>query len=235
MKRSRLLMVTVGIMLLGAAGWWGWHARREKPSVKVPRLLREFAEVPSGKFEPFYFGRSQAAIDADWRSLGPESVPALIAALNDPRLSRRYLVAERLAEIGDPRAVPALLAALDDYDFIVRMWAVHALRDLRDPRAIEPLIACLEDKESCVRSAAAKALGGFGDKRAVPPLIQCLERHEHEDWWTRVEAAKALGNLGDTRAIEPIRTVRKWDKTDSIREEGAKALRKLGVVQADDP
>jgi HEAT repeats/PBS lyase HEAT-like repeat len=235
MKPSRQPIVALGIFVIGLAIVVAGLAKRERPSEKVPRLLKEYSELPTGPFEPFYFGRSYQAIDADWYRLGPESVPALIASLKNHGLPKRYLVAKRLAEIGDARAIPALIDALEDYDFIVRMWVVNALGDMRDSRAVEPLIRRLEDEESCVRRAAAEALGQFGDQRAVAPLIQCLERHESEDWLTRVEATKALGNLGDSRAIEPIRRVIVWDMNYDMRQEGSKALRKLGVGEGKKP
>jgi HEAT repeats/PBS lyase HEAT-like repeat len=232
MKRTRWLLVSGGLILVFAVGvsiWWGW---RESPAQKVPSLLREFEEQPTGKFEPFNFGRSNQAVHEDWDRLGPEAVPALIDALKNRAGPKRYLAAGRLGEIGDPRAVPVLIEALQDYDFIVRMWSANALGRFHDSRAVEALIPCLQDEASCVRSSAAKALGELGDGRAVGPLLPSLE---DDDWWTRVEATTALGRLGDKRAVNPIRQVMARDKTDSIREEGYKALQRLGADQNGDP
>jgi HEAT repeat protein len=229
MELTRRRIIGIGLLVvpsLAITAWWVWP---ETPQQKVRRLLREIDSLPTGKFDislSSLLGRSGKRIDAEWQRLGPESVPALVDALNDNRgSSMRYLAAGRLSEIGDLSAVPGLIQALQDCDFIVRMWAVHALGDMGDLRAIEPLIQRLEDEASCVRSAAAKALGRLGDRRAVRPLIRLLA---DEDWWTRVETTTALGCLGDGNAIDPIRHLMMNDKTDSIREEGEKALRKLG-------
>jgi HEAT repeat protein len=225
MRRYAFRIVVLVLSLGAVLAWWYWP---ETPAQRVHRLLRGFDRLPRGKLDFSFFNLfvSSKALHAEWSRLGPEAVPALVEALNNDRYPMRYLAAERLAEIGDPTALTGLIQALQDYDFGVRMWAAHALGAMRASEGVEPLIHRLEDQESCVRRAAAKALGQCRDKRAVEPLIRLL--HD-EEWWTRVQATVALGSLGDRRAIDPIRQLLERDNTDSIRQEGQKAMSKLGA------
>jgi HEAT repeat protein len=226
MKRKRLTgVLCLAVGALAFLTWWCWP---ETSSQKVHRILRQKDSLPKGKFNISISFVNSNAIDAEWNRLGPEDVPALVEALNDPQCPMRYLAAGRLGEIGDPRAIPGLIQALDhNHGFIVRMWAAHALGDLRDSQAVEPLIQCLEDEESCVRSAAARSLGKIGDQRTVEPLIRLLW---DEEWYVQMEAIMALGRLGNRRAIDPIRQrIEEETGQTSIRQDGQKALMKLGA------
>jgi len=65
----------------------------------------------------------------------PESVPALIPALEDPEWGVRWLAAEALAHIGRPALLPLLNLLEDRPDNLdVRDGVHHVLHDLRDPQ-----------------------------------------------------------------------------------------------------
>jgi HEAT repeats len=202
--------------------------RHEPPDQKVPRLLEEFNNLPSGFFDPFYTGRSEKSIRDDWQNLGTDSVPALITALKNRGCPNRYLAADRLAQIGGSKAVEALHDGLHDPDSTVRHWCVRALGTTSDQEAVKAIIPLLQDNEPAVRTAAARALGKLGRKQAVQPLICALDDN---DWGTRLETIKALSLIGDARAIEPINNMINKERIGSVRDEGKAAIRSLSDQQ----
>jgi len=188
---------------------------------RVDRLLREFEALPDEKFPLFSLSRRREEIEAEWQGLGSESVPALIDALQKKEYRKRYLAADKLAQIGDARAVDALIACLEDEDFVVRMWAVDALGKLRDRRSVNPIVRRLRDDAPGVRRSAAAALGFLGEPGAALPLIDALQ---DADMMTRVEAIRSLGRLGDFGSRNAIRELLERDRSDLIQEEGKRAL-----------
>ena len=117
--------------------------------------------------------------------IGPPTVPALIAALEDEDKQVRRWAASALGRIGlDVRrgerggafpaakeAVLVLIAALKDEDEQVRTDAVRALVKI-GPVAVPALIAALKDDFVLVRTNAAWGLGHIGPaaKQAIPAL-----------------------------------------------------------------
>ncbi len=197
--RKYKVLLMIGLLLFcGGTAVYFW---RESPDQKVPRLLRELRDLPSGKFEFFYFGRSDGQIQADFDRLGSNAVPALIAGLQDRDSTVRYLAAGQLGRIGDRQAVEPLIRALDDPDVIVQYWAISALGDIGDNRAVGSLIPLLDHQAKGVRFRAAQALGQIGDKRAYEPL---LALRDDSELYPRAYAVEALGRLGDERALEVL-------------------------------
>lgn len=88
----------------------------------------------------------------------PRITPALIAAMQDPDVSLRRLVAGQLIAHKNPAFANAYIAALQDTDLTVRRYAVTALKQLKDPRAIDPLITALRTLAPDERPAVAQAL-----------------------------------------------------------------------------
>jgi hypothetical protein len=68
--------------------------------------------------------------------------------------------------------------------------------------------------------------------RAVEPLVRLLD---DTYWWTRVTAVTALGRLHDRRAVDPIRQWLAKDPTDSVREQGQRALWLLAAGEPEKP
>jgi len=228
-SRKHKAVLIVGLLLFsGGAAFYFW---RESPDQKVPRLLREMRDLPHGKFEIFYFGRSHDQIQADFDRLGPRAVPGLIEGLKDPYPNVRYLAAGQLGRIGDRRAVEPLIASLNDPDFIVQYWAVSALGDIGDNRAVDSLIPLLKNKDAGFRFRAAQALGQIGDKRAYEPLL-ALALREDPELYPRAHAVEALGLLGDELAFEVLSRILEGNDDSWIRSTAAKGLGYLGDRRA---
>jgi HEAT repeat protein len=226
-SRKHKAVLIVGLLLLcGGTAFYFW---RESPDQKVPRLLWEMRDLPHGKFEIFYFGRSHDQIQADFDRLGPRAVPGLIEGLKDPYPTVRYFAAGQLGRIGDRRAVEPLLASLNDPDFIVQYWAVSALGDIGDNRAVDSLIPLLKNKDPGFRFRAAQALGQIGDKRAYEPL---LALREDPELYPRAHAVEALGRVGDERAFEVLSQILAGDDDSWIRSMAARGLGYLGDRRA---
>ena len=235
LRYTLLALVIVGVAVL--AVWWQW---REAPANKVPRMLQEFGDLGTEGFITIPFVADRSRWDAEWDRLGPEAVPALCDALNNPRLCNRYIVARRLGEIGDSRAVGPLCEALQDKkhfqwdvdDECLRADAALALGKIGGSQATDALMGSMQDDSGRVRRYAATALGRLRDRRAFDPLIRSLC---DPDWLVREEAVAALGHLGDIRAVDAIVDVLARDRLSGIQENGRRALRQLGVKSAEEP
>mgnify|MGYP001462184280 CR=1 FL=1 len=106
--------------------------------------------------------------------IGPQTAPALSAALADERLYVRYHARMVLTRLGFPGDRDALRSSL---------------------------VAALDAENALDRRSAADALGHFGDASVAPTLRALLD---DPDWDVVASAARALGRLGDDDAIEPI-------------------------------
>jgi HEAT repeat protein len=109
--------------------------------------------------------------------IGPQSVPTLIKALQDPKLGTlRQEVAVSLGIIGpDARqAVPALIDAMKDEDTGLRVQVCGALKKVGPSayKAVPALAKTLSDSSASVRRCAAEALGsiGFSSRTALTAL-----------------------------------------------------------------
>jgi len=128
------------------------------------------------------------------------AIPALTAALNDPKQEVREEAAAALGSIGipDPAAVRALVSTLKDKegDVRVRVCAASALGTLRvgDKAAIRGLIDMLKDNDPFVRSSAAYSLGDIGPaaREAIPALRKMLKDKDEDN---QVMAAQALKRI----------------------------------------
>jgi HEAT repeat protein len=154
----------------------------------------------------------------------PQSVPTLLAALEDRdpdvrnvaarSLGRMRLQATEEALVGllgkhdqavsariaaiciemGSRTAPLLIKTLRDGTPKARFWAARILGEIRDPRATRSLADALLDTDSEVRSAATWALGQTGDRSTAPLLEPLL----HESvWYVRAHAAESLGKIRD--------------------------------------
>ena len=180
--------------------------------------------------------------------LAKSSVPALKAALNDPRERHRPLapdfvgmcalrcdVAEALGRVGirADAAIPALRTAVaNDRNPEMRVFAALALSRI-DPRDQWPMTAIIRELEvkgkgTAGPEAAIEALAQLGPKAraAVPALLRSLK---HDSASIRVRAAAALGAAGD-RAVIPALEVLLQDKEDLVRDAARASLEKLGSV-----
>lgn len=142
------------------------------------------------------------------RALGrigdPAAVPALLAALDDGRVTG-HAASMAILRIGEPGA-PALAQGLGSPAAHTRLVAVSVLGALGATSAGDRVIALLDDDDHAVRCAAATALGRLGLPRSVPVLIDRLSAQfalpsDELDLDAAVAYADALGRIGHRAAI----------------------------------
>jgi HEAT repeat protein len=164
---------------------------RDCPVCRVRASLRIGGTVPEAMRRPGYVVGPGAG--------GPEDVPGLVRALQDPDGRRRADAAEELGLIGPAarEAVGPLRAAVQDADGLVRTRAAAALAsiDPEDKNPVPTLIAALGNVTAAVRKEAAGALGDLGAaaRAAVPDLARALKDADAAVRWA---AAEALGRMG---------------------------------------
>jgi hypothetical protein len=149
-----------------------------------------------------------------------EAVPALITALQDPKVVVRSFAAAALANIANLRravsiisnpakaAVPALIGALQEPDpdggYLVRMNAAWALGNIgpEAQEAVPALLKALEDsdKNVCEQSLRALLHIGLEANQAIPAFVKALESGHS---WILEDIAAALGRFGP-EAIDAI-------------------------------
>jgi len=133
-------------------------------------------------------------------ALGPEAIPALVAALDSgDRVQREYVVAA-LGTLQAADQVEALAGVLRDRTFPRRYVAAWALGEIGQPGSLPALIAALADDDPAVRRYATRALIKF-NREAVAPLLAALPQADGE-----AEAAmiRALGDIADARALPAL-------------------------------
>lgn len=142
---------------------------------------------------------------------GEESVPELIALLEDKDWKVRREAAWALARIGPPARpeVQVLIAALGDEQEGVRYFSALALGDIGSVAAIPELAQALQDPSPYVRSVSAQSLGKIGvpvddvlleqADAIVPILIGALA---DGDDMVRGAAVTALQDIGTPQATE---------------------------------
>ncbi|MDR7556212.1 MAG: HEAT repeat domain-containing protein [Armatimonadota bacterium] len=124
--------------------------------------------------------------------IGPDAVPALLAAFEDKNLRRKLgaTVMKILVDIG-PRAVDALLQALHHESQVIQVTALTVLGRvgdsrivkplvelfLRDPRMQEAVVATLARLEE--RGVVEPGEGGHGDREVYPPraVVEAFAAH----------------------------------------------------------
>jgi HEAT repeat protein len=106
-----------------------------------------------------------------------ETLPAVLAAVKDPRHIVKSSAMAALSSFSGPSATAALVALLRDPDSDVVKHAAGLLGHRKDEAAVEALMALLKQDETGVRYSAARALGEIGGPRSHAALMQ---HHRHE-------------------------------------------------------
>ncbi|MBP1992448.1 virulence factor [Paenibacillus eucommiae] len=109
-----------------------------------------------------------------------ETLPLLIQALEDEKVSVRRLATVYLGDIKEPEVLPYLYRALEDHTPAVRRTAGDTLSDLGDPSAIPAMIKALKDTNKLVRWRAARFLYEVGDETALAALQEAADDSEFE-------------------------------------------------------
>jgi hypothetical protein len=157
---------------------------------------------------------------------------ALIGLVENKLLNWRYRIRaiQLLGESRKEKALNFLERILSDpflnHDCPAIKWnAVTALGNFKNyAKVVDVLIDALNDKTLYVREAAIQSLGEIGSRKAVPYLISALS---DKSFAIRISAIKALGKIGDGSAIPFVKGTLGNDTDPHIRDEAAKALRKL--------
>ena len=139
---------------------------------------------------------------------GSETVPALIAALQDEREHVRASAAYALGEMGPvaAEAVDGLIALLTDESEEVRRHATSALGMIKVPvlKTVPALVEVLEDRENTdLAFFAAQALTRIGPEatEAVPALREALMS---ESAYVRGFSSEALARIGTAEALQAL-------------------------------
>ena len=137
-----------------------------------------------------------------------ETVPALIAALQDERENVRASAAYALGEMGPvaAEAVDGLIALLTDESEEVRRHATSALGMIKVPvsKTVPALVEVLEDRaDTDLGFFAAQALTRIGPDatEAVPALREALMS---ESAYVRGFSSEALGRIGTAEALQAL-------------------------------
>jgi HEAT repeat protein len=109
--------------------------------------------------------------------MGTAAVPALLAALADPRQHVRWESAKALTEIADPSAAEGLVAAMGDKDSDVR-WVVGVALIALGRDAVKPLLTTLtkSDLPDGVPQVAHHVLHDLGQRDDLASLLQPVIR-----------------------------------------------------------
>jgi HEAT repeat protein len=166
------------------------------------------------------------------REIGPTSVPAVTALLEDSNPHARIAAIATLSEFGSKAvsAWPKLTSLFADPDDTVRELAIRAAPRIA-PTPVEtlpPLLAAMQDPAAGVRRSAAEAIGELGADGAagVPAILEEMAASEPETKSTLIEA---LGKIGPpAKAAVPV-LLQTYSSGDAQLETvSAKALGRIG-------
>ncbi len=145
-------------------------------------------------------GRS--AVRALGRAGSPDSVPALLALLDDDASGMPvHYITLALLRVG-PAGAPQLESALLTHGPRGREAAANVLGWLSETASLAALRAALGDPEPTVRAAAVEALGRIGMPDAVEKMIELLDDAQPEH--VREMTVIALGRLGEPQAVPAL-------------------------------
>jgi HEAT repeat protein len=156
--------------------------------------------------------------------------PDLVAAVHDTDSSVRRAVGIALQEVQDARALPGFVALSTDSE-----------KDIRE-RAIEGMTTAYLPRETGVGvtlNKVANSLNPWSDEwgevmtepglTADPSVIEALgARLADTEPSLRAKAARSLGILRGQSAIPALLVVLREDRSNDVRFEAARALRKIG-------
>lgn len=147
------------------------------------------------------------------REVGRPCVPALRAALKDPKAAKRFFACELLGDIHDPAAAADVAGLLEDLveertGEPVAAAAARALGKLADASVGDKLIAALDSKDLNVKYEAARALGNLRVAKAEAKLLEMLKARETKETFRGgllpAAACEALGKIRSQAAVPAI-------------------------------
>jgi HEAT repeat protein len=159
------------------------------------------------------------------RSLAP-----LEKAVSDKDVKVRIRVIQVTTPYGNP-ALSLIVSCLSDRNSDVRCAAANALRRIPHVSSIESLQKVLTDSELKVRIAVIGALGIIATTSAVDALIPGLQ---DKDPVARAYVCGILGAIRDPAAVSALMNTLTFDSAASVRVASAKALARIGNLNAMD-
>lgn len=202
----------------------------EYPAKIADLLARRDAQGLVARLVQTRHDNEQSAIIRALITLGSESVPLLLEALQNTQGQALERVVEALGQTGDQRVVAPLIDLLirtageeNFFAGLINEPLLHrierALTNL-GALAVEPLLPLLQHPAEKVRQTAATALAQIGDPRALDALMFALG---DASWYVRQQAALGLGRIGDERAVEALIHAL-GDKDPLVRRAATEAL-----------
>jgi HEAT repeat protein len=203
------LLTEYSIQALEDYGWQG------------ARKLREALRSPNPRMR-------NGAVQVLRRLRVPESLPDLVAALEDGSSYVRLAAVNALGQFRGQNALEGLMVALNDESDDVAAAAVSALSGM-GPEVGLALLPRLTDPEPRVRCNVVRVLRQAGGATAVPSLIQFLN---DPDEAVRTYAVTSLMELKDPRSVKPL--VERLKKEEQIQWLIAYALQAMAEECADE-
>jgi HEAT repeat protein len=130
-----------------------------------------------------------------------ESVPALIASLNDSDPYVRWAARCALASIGDPPGAIPQIESWRSRDAAIRREATLGILAM-GPLAKKPFLDALRDPDPGIRWRAAWCLGWIGDPALAEPLGLLKDDGDRNVRWL---GAEAIARIGEKASAESLR------------------------------
>ncbi|PYV02768.1 MAG: hypothetical protein DMG10_13575 [Acidobacteria bacterium] len=164
------------------------------------------------------------------KSKSPRAVPALVEAANDRDASVRREIVLALDTLRDMRSLPAFLSLLNDSEKDIREKCIHGIINLYLPQETGLVVRLTK---------VANLINPWSDEWADvviepgvtvdPAVTTALGQHlQDSDEGIRVKAARALGILKGKEAIPQILQGLREDRSNTVRFEIIRSLRKIG-------
>lgn len=169
------------------------------------------------------------------QAIGEPARPAVVPALDDPRLYVRLHARDLVARMdwAGPEVASALARGLAMSTPLDRASAASAVGALKIAGQAQTLRELLRDADPDVVRAAAFALAALGEKEAVPSILSALQAAHFAE--TRRDLASALAQLGSADGI-PVLLAGLDHQDDLVRESFFEAyFRATGVHLGFDP
>lgn len=218
-RRTSCFFVSIILLLLSTGDS---IAQSQSRSVPIDGLIYDLKN-------PDPVRRKEAA-----KALGDSKVqqatPDLVAVASDPDPAVRREVGIALDKIGDLRAIPAFVTLTKDSEKDIRERAVQGILDLYLPR---------ESGVGATVNKVTNFLNPWSDEWADvtvepgtsvdPDAVAALqERLQDSEETIRLKAARVLGVIRGKSAIPALVGTLQQDRSNAVRFEAARSLRKIG-------
>jgi beta-lactamase regulating signal transducer with metallopeptidase domain len=131
----------------------------------------------------------------------PRSVPALVAALDDPAFCVRWTATRSIRDLHDPRALARVSEIYrTDPNADVRVMAARAIGAIGAPASVAVLVEGLADCHADVREKTIQSLSRLGRPEALPALAARLSDPNPV---VRCAAARAIDRINARRTSNP--------------------------------